>query len=163
MIGYGQPDPSQLPRPGDEDHERRAAEEYAGRRRARRRIGWITLAVIAVVVVIVLVGHHRNTGALTYQFEQSGNGVKAILADDRSGKHTVWATLRNAQGKLVLHGFASFRDGDQGGGQSVSTSLPLPAGTYTYAVYDLVGIHYTASAKDGPAKDRIASGTVTLP
>jgi hypothetical protein len=57
MIGYGPPaDPGQLPRPGDEDHERRAAEEYAKHRRGRRRIAWIALAVV-VVLAAYLVAH----------------------------------------------------------------------------------------------------------
>jgi ferric-dicitrate binding protein FerR (iron transport regulator) len=60
MIGYGPPaDPGQLPSPGDEDHERRAAEEYAARRRVRRRMGWIALvAVCAVALVVVLLVAH---------------------------------------------------------------------------------------------------------
>ncbi len=164
MIGYGQQGPVQFPTPGDEDKERRAAEEYDMRRRARRRILWIALALVVVVAavgVVYLLGLHN--GLLTYRFEASSGHVKIVLTDDRSGKHTTWVTIRNAQGKLVLQGLASFRDGADGGSQTVSTNPALPAGTYTYAVYDIGGIHYTIDRKGGPAKDRIASGTVSVP
>jgi hypothetical protein len=171
MIGYGPPGSTgQLPMPGDEDRERRAAEEYGRRRRTRRRILWIALTVVVVAVVAAILvahaAHHggpaAHHGTLTYHFEPRSGHVRVLLTDNRSGKHTTWVTIRNAKGKLVFWGFTQFRDGI--GSQTGSTSAALPAGTYTYAMYDTTGIHYTINKKGyEPAKDRFATGTLTIP
>ena len=69
----------------------------------------------------------------------------------------------DAKGKLMRFGFTAFRDGSGGGSQTTSSVAPEVAGTYTYAVYDIAGIHYSRGHADGPAKDRIASGLVKVP
>ena len=163
MIGYGQQGPVQFPTPGDEDHERRAAEEYAGRSRGRRFMAWTAIVVIAVALV-VLVAHpwHHGTpahhGSLTFRFEPSSGHVKIVLADDRSGRHTTWVAIRNADGKLAFYGFAEFRDGGlQGvGSQSGWATASLAAGTYSYAVFDVAGIHYTID-KNGYERPKTGS------
>jgi hypothetical protein len=158
MMGYWPPDPNQLPTPGDEDHERRAAEEYAGRRRARRRIGWITLAVVAVVVV--LVAHPWNHGTLTWHTQLSTGRMVTTVTDSRSGSHTVQLVVKNTEGKMVGE-FANFNAGS--GGHSGTYDDTLPGGTYTYVIYDMEGVHYSLTLGGAKGKRRIDSGTVTVP
>ena len=88
-------DPNQLPTPGDEDHERRAAEEYADRRGVRKRVAQIALICLGAAVVIVLVAHPWNHGTLTYHIQLSTGRMVTTLADYRSGRHTVQLVVRD--------------------------------------------------------------------
>jgi hypothetical protein len=130
-------------------------------------MAWGAFVVIAVGLV-VLVAHpwnHGTTayrGTLTYRIEPSKGYVKLVLTDDRSGKHTTWITLGNAEGKLVPFGIAACCDGSSDGSETSSSLASEPAGIYSYAVYDIAGIHYSM-IDNGSAKDRIANGTVKVP
>jgi hypothetical protein len=59
LIGYGPPgDRGQLPsQPRDEDDERRAAEAYSKRRRARVRGAWTIGIVVIAALVVYLLAH----------------------------------------------------------------------------------------------------------
>ena len=59
LIGYGPPgDRGQLPsQPRDEDDERRAAEAYSKRRRARMRKAWLVGVVVIAMLAAYLLAH----------------------------------------------------------------------------------------------------------
>lgn len=137
-------------------HDKRRTRRWLG-----RGGGWAALVGIVLIAgCSVPLLHH---GSLTYRVEPGPGHIKLALTDDRSGRNTSWITLRDSNGKIVSGGWVTFHDGSDNTSQTASTTVALAAGTYRYHVYDISGIHYSQGGTDGPAKDRVASGTVTVP
>jgi hypothetical protein len=123
-------------------------------------MAWIALIVVAAVVVIVLVARPWNHGTLTYHIQLSTGRMVTTVADYRSGHHTVQLVVRDTGGKMVGE-FANFNAG--GGGHSGTYDDTLSAGTYSYAIYDMAGIHYSLTLGAAKGKRLIDSGSVTVP
>jgi hypothetical protein len=128
-------------------------------------MAWITLVVV-VVVVVVFVAHPWHHGALThhgtlaYHIQLSTGRMVTTVTDYRSGSHTVQLVVRDAKGKVVGE-FANFKG--KGKGHSGAYDDTLPAGTYSFVLYDMAGVHYSLTFGKAKGKHRIDSGTVTVP
>jgi hypothetical protein len=104
-------------------------------------------------------------GDLTYSVKPREGGLIAKVADNRVGEHTVWVVLLNPPKGRHREWYASFNHGDlrENESQSTSGNGPLPAGTYSYAVYDADGIIYGSGARYWTPEYRLGGGKVTVP
>ena len=87
------------------------------------------------------------------------------MADNRAGKHTIWVVLLDPPKGRHREWYATFNSGDLRENESQSTSAngPLPAGAYSYAVYDADGIIDGSGARYWTPEHRIGGGRVTVP
>jgi hypothetical protein len=130
----------------------------------------LTLSLIILAVAggcgLVACGESPDVGELSYSVAPRDGGLIATVSDNRAGKHTVWVVLLNPPKGRHREWYATFNNGDldENSSQSTSAEGPLPAGTYSYAVYDAEGVvDGVSGAEYWTAEHRIGGGKVTVP
>lgn len=93
-------------------------------------------AVCLTALVIVLVAG-CGSSRLTHSITIGSGRISVTISDGRSGKHVVEFLLYDARRQVVGES-DSLNDGSGGGG-TYALRQPLPAGHYTYAIYDIAG------------------------
>jgi hypothetical protein len=95
--------------------------------------------------------------SLSYSVAPADGGLLATVSDSRTGRHTVVVVLLSP----VNEWFAALNDDGKTG--VTKAHWKLPAGTYSYAVYDVEGIVFGADKKYRTPEFRIDSGEVMVP
>jgi hypothetical protein len=136
----------------------------------RQRSGAFPLIVLAIALgfAAAACGSLRQMPqvdhSLTYSLAPYEGGLTATASDGRIGKHTVWIVLLNPPRGVHRELLGAESDGRGTGGMGSGSSRgPLPAGTYTYAVYSADGNVHSAMARYWTPKYRVGQGRVTVP
>jgi len=128
----------------------------------------LVVALVAAVIALSACGTAGSPDrSLHYSVIAHQGGLTATVADNRAGKHTVWVVLDHPPKARQGHRLwvAVLNHGELGTNESRSDSAsgPLPAGTYSYSIYDAPVVVNTGDARYWTPQNRIAAGKVTVP